>query len=145
PLRRRLQAAVDRRFFRRRYDAARTLAGFAATARDEVDLGRLVERLESAVADTVQPAHVLTWLRTDDSFSARLPGDAPPRGGVGCGDPLVAYLHQAAGVVDAAGLTLESHGLECLRAKGVQLLAPLESQGELIGWLSLGPRLSDQD
>ena len=62
PGRRRLQDIIDRRFYRRRYDAARTLAAFAATARDEVDLDRLSEALVRAVQQTVQPAHVSLWL-----------------------------------------------------------------------------------
>ena len=63
PLRARLQQAVDRRFFRRKYDAARTLAAFGATLRDEVDLSVLTQRLEGAVHETMEPAHIWLWLR----------------------------------------------------------------------------------
>jgi hypothetical protein len=55
---------IDRRFFRRKYGTAHALTAFSARLRDEVDLARLIERLEGVVAATVQPAHVLTWLRT---------------------------------------------------------------------------------
>ena len=61
PLLRRIQAIIDRRFYRRRYDAARTMAAFGATARDEVELGRLSEALVDAVNETVQPAFVSLW------------------------------------------------------------------------------------
>jgi hypothetical protein len=63
PLRARVQAAIDRRFFRRRYSAARTLAAFGQQARDETDLQRLSEHLLRAVDDTMQPAHVSLWLK----------------------------------------------------------------------------------
>jgi hypothetical protein len=62
PLRRRVQDQVDRRFNRRRYDAARTVEGFAARLREQVDLDALAGELLAVVDQTVQPTRASLWL-----------------------------------------------------------------------------------
>jgi hypothetical protein len=71
PVRRRVQKAVDRRFYRHKYNAVQTLNRFAAAARDEVDMDKLTAALLGAIKDTMYPEQMSIWLKTESESTQR--------------------------------------------------------------------------
>jgi len=136
PLRLRVQQFIDRRFFRQKYDIARTIASFQNSVRDTIDLDVLESGLKSVIMETMHPEHVL--------MCTCVPGQETHAFYIEEQDPLRNILLGSEGGVEVSRLRIDSPALNRLRKDQVILTIPLTSQGELIGVLNLGPRRSGE-
>ncbi len=136
PLRQRIQVFIDRRFFRNKYNTARTLETFGASLRHQVDLDNLKDELISIVTETMQPTQAILCNCLDPSVSSQST--------LTMDDPLRKHLISSNEVVEINKLNLPSMALQTFREDGIVLFVPLISQGDLVGLLNLGPRRSEQ-
>jgi serine phosphatase RsbU (regulator of sigma subunit) len=148
PLRTRLQNEVDRRFYRSKYDAARTLDEFSARLRQEIDLEPLAREVLRVVQDAMHPSEVSLWVvEAPDSLNLSIytPARSHGRSGVFDVDPedaAVAVFTATPGARSLDEAIFDSDLLSRLRTERVEVTVPLVSQGGFIGLVNLGPRLS---
>ncbi len=153
PVRRFVQEFVDRRFYRRRYNAVKTIESFSTSLQDEVDLDRVIQRLESVIKETILPTRVNTWLDTGSKYQVYRPAESGlssegdqeiHQDGIALDDPILDSFNQGPVVIDLEQMETEFDSHRVLLTSGYKKVVPLITRGELIGWISLGQRLSEQ-
>jgi Tol biopolymer transport system component len=147
PLRKRIQTTIDRRFYRRKYDAARTIATFSETLREEVDLDQLSEQLVGVVQETMQPTHAWLWLRKSESELTRNtealgphPLRSPQKGGRTVGQPIPPYPILSQGGMIGSASTQRRMSRRSVLA-GLATVGVAVTAGGFAGWLFRYPRL----
>ncbi len=142
PVRLHAQKLIDRRFNLRDREAVKAIEAFTSTLREEIDLDQLRERFLTVIQRTIQPYSVSLWIRT--SAEQQEQSSSTEETMIADNDPLVVYVLGHPNALEVDLLQLDSPVLQDLKLRTTALLLPLASQGELIGLLTLGPRLNGE-
>ena len=171
PVRNWIQNFIEQLFHLREDKAVKAVEAFTSTLREEIDLDKVRDGLFDVVQQTMQPQAVSIWARKavqhdmdhreagegengrqrqperrnqerQETTVASLYGASPLEVTVADSDPIIAYALGHPGTVEVDRLQLDSPALHILQANEVEIALPLASQGELIGLLTLGPRLN---
>lgn len=145
PVRVYFQKRIERRFNVRNREADKAIEAFTSTLREEIDLEQLRERFLTVIQQTVQPYSVSLWVRTAVHRQEQAGSTGRPEFTVADNDPIIVYVLSHPGVMEVDRLQLDSPVLQQLKTDAVEIALPLVSQGELIGLLTLGPRLKRQE
>lgn len=139
------QTFIERRYNRRNFAATRAIVAFTSTLREEIDLDRVRNGLLDVVQHTMQPTTIALWVRTVRRNDMEHPAaSAEFNASIADNDPLLTFALSHSGAIEVEKLQLASPALQSLRTNRVELALPLASQGELIGLLTLGPRLDGE-
>jgi len=145
PVRAFIQSRIERRFNVRNREAIKAVEAFTSTLREEIDLDQLRERFLTVIQQIMQPYSVSLWIlafnkqqeQSDSTEEITVAGRA-------ANDPLIAYVLHHPGALEIDRLQLDAPLLRDLKARAMEIVVPLASQGELIGLLALGPHLKGE-
>ena len=145
PARGYIQSRISRRFNVRNREAIKAVEAFTSTLREEIDLDQLRERFLTVIEYTMQPYSVSLWVRTTEHQQEQSGSTERSEFTVAGNDPIIVYALSHPGAMEVDRLQLDSPVLQRLKTDAVEIALPLVSQGELIGLLTLGPRLKRQE
>ncbi len=148
PVRTYLQSLIEQRFNVRYREKTKAVETFTSTLREEINLDQLRERFLTVIQQTMKPYSVALWVHTtvqQKQVQAQADTTKYAEFSISGNDPFVVYALRHPGTLEIDRLQLTSLLLQNLKARGIVIALPLASQGELIGLLTLGPRLDGEE
>ncbi len=142
PVRAFIQSRIERRFNVRNREAIKAVEAFTSTLREEIDLDQLRERFLTVIQQIMQPYSVSLWILAFNKQQEQ--SDSTEEITVADNDPLIAYVLHHPGALEVDRLQLDAPLLRDLKARAMEIVVPLASQGELIGLFALGPHLKGE-